>query len=152
MFIAAALAFAAAILIGLGLVLAQIGLRGIAPIAAAAISIPTSTLLFACATPLAIAFGSFPLGDGAWAALPVFAAVGLLYPATVTLLNFESSRRIGSVITGTLGNFTPVVAVAIALVLLNEPLRLAHIAGLCIIVSGVMALTTPRRGSPAHWR
>jgi drug/metabolite transporter (DMT)-like permease len=45
-----------------------------------------------------------------------------------------------------------VVAVAIALVVLQEPLRLAHLAGLAIIVSGVMGLTVPRNGSPAHWR
>ena len=90
------LAIAAAVLIGLGLILAQIGLRGIAPIAAAAISVPTSLLLFALATLLALALGRYPADAQSWQALPVFAAIGLLYPAMVTLLNFESSRRIGS--------------------------------------------------------
>jgi drug/metabolite transporter (DMT)-like permease len=150
---AIALAFASAILIGLGLVLAQIGLRGIAPIAAAAISIPTSMLLFALATLLALVLGRYPVAAQSWQALPMFAAIGLLYPAAVTLLNFESSRRIGSVITGTLGNFTPAVAVALAVLVLDEPLRWAHVIGLAVIVTGVMALTTPRRGGgTAHWR
>ncbi|MPZ55622.1 MAG: EamA family transporter [Rhizobiales bacterium] len=146
------LAIAAAVLIGLGLILAQIGLRGITPIAAAAISVPTSMLLFALATLLALALGRYPVDAQSWQALPIFAAIGLLYPATVTLLNFESSRRIGSVITGTLGNFTPVVAVALAVLVLDEPLRWAHLIGLAVIVAGVMVLTTPRGGGPAHWR
>ena len=42
------LAFAAAFLFGLALVLAQVGLRYVAPLSGAAIAIPSSTALFIC--------------------------------------------------------------------------------------------------------
>jgi hypothetical protein len=51
--ISIALAFGAAVLFGLALVLTQLGLRDVPALAGAAISIPSSTLLFACVTPIA---------------------------------------------------------------------------------------------------
>lgn len=141
------LALAAALCFGLGLVLTQLGLRGITPLGAAAISIPSSTLLF-----LAVAFFALDTAPLSWPALAVFAAVGLLYPATATLLTFEANRRLGPVITGTFGNLAPVFAVAAAVIVLGEPLRLVQIAGLAVILAGVMILTLPRDGAASHWR
>jgi len=100
------LALASAVCYGLGLTLTQFGLRDVPPAAGAAISIPTSTLLFVVAAPIGLA-GTTP----DWTALPIFAAVGLLFPAAATLITFEANRRLGPVMTGSLGNLAPVFAV-----------------------------------------
>ena len=140
------LALASAIGYGLGLTLTQFGLRHVAPATGAAISIPTSALLFVAAAPIGLA-GTSP----AWAALPIFAGVGLLFPAAATLITFAANGRLGPVITGSLGNLAPVFAVLLAFVLLGEPLRLGQMVGLAIILAGVLALSGPRGRPHAGW-
>ena len=144
---AVALALTAAFCFGLGLILSHIGLRGIAPVAGAAISIPTSTVLFVAVAPFTL-----DLGAWSWPAVAIFAAVGLLYPATGTLLTFAANRRLGPVITGTFGNLAPIFAVTLAFLFLGEPVRAGQLVGLAVIVAGVMVLTVPRGGRHAHWR
>ncbi|HEY6704908.1 MAG TPA: hypothetical protein VI010_12475, partial [Xanthobacteraceae bacterium] len=95
--ISIALAFGAAFLFGLALVLTQFGLRDVPPLAGAAISIPSSTLLFACVTPIALRDATI-----AWEAVPIFAAVGLMFPGMVTLLTFAANHALGPVMTGAL--------------------------------------------------
>ena len=135
-----ALAFGAAFLFGLALVLTQLGLRDVPALSGAAISIPSSTLLFVCAAP-------FALGDATvvWGAVPIFAAVGLMFPGTVTLLTFAANHALGPVMTGALGNLAPLFAVALAVALLGEPLHVLQLAGLVVTVAGIVLLTAPRR-------
>jgi drug/metabolite transporter (DMT)-like permease len=140
------LALASALGYGLGLTLTQFGLRDVPPATGAAISIPTSALLFVAAAPLGLA-GTTP----AWSALPIFAAVGLLFPAAATLITFAANQRLGPVIAGSLGNLAPVFAVLLAFVLLGEPIRIGQMAGLAIILAGVLVLTAPRGGAKAGW-
>jgi drug/metabolite transporter (DMT)-like permease len=140
------LALASAVCYGLGLTLTQFGLRDVPPAAGAAISIPTSTLLFVAASPIGLA-GTTP----AWTALPIFAAVGLVFPAAATLITFASNRRLGPVITGSLGNLAPVFAVLLAFVLLGEPLRFGQMLGLAVILAGVLVLTGLRVRPNAGW-
>ena len=140
------LALVSALCYGLGLTLTQFGLRDAPPAAGAAISIPTSALLFVAAAPIGLA-GTTPT----WTALPIFAAVGLVFPAAATLITFEANRRLGPVITGSLGNLAPVFAVLLAFVLLGEPLRLGQMLGLAIILAGVLVLTGLRAGPSAGW-
>jgi drug/metabolite transporter (DMT)-like permease len=144
--LAVLLALASAVGYGLGLTLTQFGLRDVPPATGAAISIPTSALLFVAAAPIGLA-GTTP----AWSALPVFAAVGLLFPAAATLITFAANRRLGPVITGSLGNLAPVFAVLLAFVLLGEPLRLGQMLGLAIILAGVLAITGPPGRAKAGW-
>lgn len=144
--LAVLLALASAVGYGLGLTLTQLGLRHVPPATGAAISIPTSALLFVAAAPIGLA-GATPV----WSALPIFAAVGLLFPAAATLLTFAANRRLGPVITGSLGNLAPVFAVVLAFVLLGEPLRLGQMLGLAIILAGVLALTGPPGRAKAGW-
>jgi len=61
---------------GAGFVLTQLGLRWMPPWVGAAISIPTSTLLFWCLAPFFV-----HLSDGDWKAAALFACVGLVFPA-----------------------------------------------------------------------
>src|SRR5262245_30297207 len=138
-----ALAFGSAFLFGLALVLTQLGLRDVSSLAGAAISIPSSTLLFICVAPFALG-GT----DIVWSAVPIFAAVGLIFPGTVTLLTFAANRLLGPVLTGTLGNLAPLFAVALAVTVLGEPLRAPQLAGLIVTVAGI-ALLTPGRGEAA---
>ena len=140
------LAFASAFFFGLALVLTQFGLRHVAPLSGAAISIPSSTLLFLCMAPAALA-GS----TADWRAVPIFAAVGLLFPGAVTLLTFAANRALGPVITGTLGNLAPVFAVGVAAVLLHEPLQARQVAGLLTIVAGIVMLTATGREDGVRW-
>ena len=141
------LALASALCFGLALTLTQFGLRDATPSAGAAISIPTSTLLFMLAAPYGLA-GSLPQ----WSAVPVFAGVGLLFPAAVTLITFEANRRLGPVVAGSLGNLAPVFAVLLAFLLLGEPLRVGQLLGLAVILAGIAALTAPAGNQITGWR
>lgn len=145
---AVALAFASALCFGVALVLTHIGLRYIPPLPGAAISIPSSMLVFIAIAPIVL--GCCPI---VWAAVPIFAAIGLLYPAAVTLLTFAANRALGPVITSALGNLAPVFAVGFAVFLLGEPLRQAQIGGVLVTVTGVVILSVTRgREGIAHWR
>ena len=141
------LALGSAFCFGVALLLTQFGLRGLSPLSGAAISIPVSTLLLICAAPVALADGHV-----AWAAVPIFAAVGLVFPGVVTLLTFEANRLLGPVITGTLGNLTPLFAVALAVIMLGEPLGLAALSGLLVIVAGIVIMNSSGHAETARWR
>src|SRR6478752_9728591 len=124
-------AFASAGFLGAGVVTAQLGLRTVEPLSGAAISVPSFTLLFLLLSPLILQ--GEPI---VWAGLPIFIAIGLFFPASLTLLTFASNRALGPVITSTLGNLAPLFAVATAVVLLHEPLRPLQFAGLVLAVAG----------------
>ena len=143
---AIAFSFAATFFFGLGLVLTQFGLRHVSPLSGAAISIPTFTVAFACASPLLL-----PGQTIVWSAVPIFAAVGLAFPAVATLLTFAGNRALGPVVTSSLGNLSPLFAVALAVVLLHEPLRPLQFLGLVVIVIGVLVISVRRTGT-RDWR
>jgi drug/metabolite transporter (DMT)-like permease len=117
---------------GAGFVLTQFGLRWMLPWLGVAISIPTSTLLFWCLAP----FFVDPSG-GSLKAIVLFACVGLFFPGTVALLNFESNRVMGPNIAGALSSMTPVFAVLLAVVMLGERIRAPQALGLAAIVVGI---------------
>ena len=140
-------AFASASLLGAGVVTAQFGLRTVEPLSGAAISIPSFTLLFLLASPLLLA------GEPViWSAFPIFVAIGLVFPAMLTLLTFASNSALGPVVTSTLGNLAPLFAVALAVVLLHEPLHAPQFAGLVIAVAGAVIITVTRPRDLGHWR
>lgn len=144
---AIALAFASAGFLGAALVLTQFGLRYVAPLPGAAISIPSFTLAFICLSPILLRGEEIM-----WSAVPIFAAVGLVFPAVLTLFTFESNRLLGPVITGALGNLSPLFAVGLAVILLGEPLRALQFAGLVVIVVGVAVITVTRPQDVRNWR
>jgi drug/metabolite transporter (DMT)-like permease len=139
-------AFASASLLGAGVVTAQFGLRTVEPLSGAAISVPAFTLLFLLASPLLLA------GEPVvWRGLPIFAAIGLVFPAMLTLLTFASNRALGPVVTSTLGNLAPLFAVALAVILLHEPLRALQFGGLVIAVAGAVIITITRPRDLGDW-
>jgi drug/metabolite transporter (DMT)-like permease len=140
-------AFAAAAFIGGGVVLTQFGLRTVHPLSGAAISVPSFTLCFIVLAPWLLR------GDAiVWRAVPIFAAVGLVYPAAVTLSTFAANRALGPVVTSALGNLAPLFSVALAVAVLHEPLRPLQFAGLLIAVLGVLVITVTRTPDMRDWR
>ena len=82
------LAFLSAAFLGGGVVLTQFGLRTIPPLSGAAISVPSFTLCFILLSPMLLRGETI-----VWQAVPIFAVVGLVFPAAVTLLSFASKDR-----------------------------------------------------------
>ena len=140
-------AFASAAFLGAGVVLAQLGLRTVEPLSGAAISVPSFTLLFLLLSPLVL-----PGEPVVWQGLPIFIAIGLFFPASLTFLTFASNRALGPVITSTLGNLAPLFAVTFAVTLLHEPLRSLQFAGLMLAVIGAAIITVTRPRDLGHWR
>ena len=105
---------------------------------------PSATLLFWLSAPFTI--------DPAAAsgkAVAIFAAVGLLFPAAVTILTFAANRRLGPTVAGTLGNLAPLFAVLGAFVVLGERPGAAQLGGLLVIVAGVLLLSWRSRSLDA---
>jgi len=143
--LAIALALFSTVGFGAAFVLTQFGLRWIPPWLGAAFSIPTSTLLFWCLAPLTIDPAEVDLR-----AAGLFAAIGLLFPAAVTLLNFESNRLLGPNIAGAAGGLSPLFAVLLAVMLLGEFLRFWQLAGMVAIVTGIVLMYGGQRQSLTH--
>lgn len=129
------LALVSTLFFGTAFVLTQIALRWMPPWLGAAFSVPTSTLLFWCMAPFTV-----DIGHADTHAIAIFAGVGLLFPATVTLLNFESNRLMGPNIAGALGGLAPLFAVLLAWILLGEGLHLFQLFGIAAIAGGVMLM------------
>ena len=140
-------AFASAGFLGAGVVTAQLGLRTVEPLSGASISVPAFALLFLPLSPLILA------GEPVvWRGLPIFAAIGLVFPAMLTLMTFASNRALGPVVTSTLGNLAPLFAVGLAVVLLHEPLHALQFVGLVIAVAGAVIITVTRPRDFGSWR
>ena len=138
---------AAAAFLGAGLVLTQFGLRTIHPLSGAAISVPSFTLVFLLLSPILLRGETI-----VWHAVPIFIAVGLVFPVLLTILTFASNRALGPVVTGALGNLSPILSVAVAVVLLHEPLRALQFGGLMVCVLGVLTITITRTDDMRDWR
>ena len=126
------LALASMFGLGAGFVLTQFGLRWMVPWLGAVISIPTSTLLFWCLAPFYV-----DPSESKMKAIVLFAFVGLFFPGTVALLNFESNRLMGPNIAGALSSMTPVFAVVLGVVILGERVRTPQLLALAAIVVGI---------------
>jgi drug/metabolite transporter (DMT)-like permease len=140
------LALASAGLFGVALVLTQFGLQHMSPRRGALVSIPTSTALFWLLAPVMLR-----TSEANPSAVAIFLAVGLLFPASVTLLTFEANRRMGPSVAGALGNLTPLFAVGLATLLFNEIPRPQHAVGIAVILAGVAILSVDRAWRGGRW-
>ncbi len=137
---AQSLALVAALCFGLALVMAGFGLRHMTPMAGAAVSVPTTALVLLVLSPWLVDWQGF---DPSAAAL--FAAIGCLFPAAVTVLTFQANRRIGPYLTGALGNLAPVFAVLFAALLLAEAPAPLQAVGIFVVVIGATLLLAGNR-------
>jgi drug/metabolite transporter (DMT)-like permease len=143
---ATTLALISALGLGAGFVLTQFALQWMPPRLGAVYSIPASTVLFWCMAPFTIEIARF---DAPAAIL--FACAGVLFPATVALLNFESNRLMGPNIAASVGGLTPVFAVAFALIVIGESLRMESALGIAAITTGVTLLALANQRAAAAW-
>ncbi len=116
------------------------------PLAGASISIPTTTGILWSLSPFLL-----DLSVRNDTAIGIFAAVGLFFPAAVTLLNFESNRRMGPTAASTISSTAPLFSVAGALIFLHETLTWPVTAGISAIVTGVMILSWSSKGYSRSW-
>jgi drug/metabolite transporter (DMT)-like permease len=128
----------------LALVLTRFGLRSLTPVNGAAISVPTTALLFLALTPLTIDSDAYDAGSAR-----LFVIAGLFFPIAVTLLTYSGNRHLGPSVTGALGNLSPLFAVGLAILLLGETPRSAQAAGMLVIVGGVVLIMLGQARGPA---
>lgn len=142
------LALLAAGFFGLALVLTQFGLRHLAPVQGAAVSVSTTALAFLAASLALVDWSAATLRAGL-----VFAAVGALFPATVTILTFRANQRLGPHVAGALGSLAPLFAVLFAAVILGEIPRWGQVGGVLVVVAGatVLALASARGIGVSAW-
>ena len=139
-------ALLAAACFGAAMVVVKFGLEHMDSTAGAMVSIPTATLLFWALAPLKVNWSDF-----ASPAIAVFAAVGLFFPALVTLLIFEANQRMGPTVSAAVSATAPFFAVAGAILFLDERLTGPIVAGIIAIVGGVVALTWAGNQQRRQW-
>jgi drug/metabolite transporter (DMT)-like permease len=140
-----ALSLCASVLFGLALVLTQYGLQFHSPRLGTALSVPTSAILF-------WVLALFRLNFHGWNtdAAGLFATAGLLL-GVVTLLTFESNRRMGPSVTAALGNLAPLFAIILAIPLFSETPGPIQVLGIVVTVAGVILLSANRTWLDIHW-
>src|SRR5215831_16042334 len=114
------LSLVSAALLGVGAVVARVGIRYASVRVGASISVPITAICFWLISPLLLR-----LEHASLAAAAFFAAIGIFFPAVVTLLNFESTRRLGPSISSAIGSSTALFSAALAVLLLGERLSFA---------------------------
>lgn len=133
---AAAVALASTFCFGGGLITARIGLRNMDARAGAALSVPTATLLFVLASPFAL-----DLAGISAQAVAVFAVVGLVFPAVVTMLTFRATALLGPTIASSISATAPIFAIAAAWLVLGERVPAKAAVSVLGVVAGVAILT-----------
>lgn len=133
---ALALSVSSSFCFGVALITSRIGLRSLDARSGAAISVPTATLLFALAAPFALEAAGFTWHAALW-----FAAVGVFFPALVTLLTFRSNEQLGPTITSAVSSTAPLFAVLAAVLLLGETVPGQALFACLAIVGGAIVLT-----------
>jgi len=138
-----ALAALSAFCFAAGLLTARVGLRTLDARSGAAISIPTAALLFLLLAPFTIDAG----GIDARAVL-LFAAVGVFFPALVTLLTFRSNHLLGPTITSTVAGTSPLFALLAAAWFLGEEVPARAAVAALGVVAGIALLSWRRAALP----
>jgi len=140
------LAALAAFLFGAAVVGTRFGLRYVPGPVGASISVPFSALLFWLSSPFMLHTAGW-----SWPALGIYLVIGLFFPTAVTLLLFESIRRMGPTVAGSLSSTAAVFALFTAIAFLGEPLTLQVALGTAAIVAGVIAFTGGQGAAPRRW-
>lgn len=142
------LACASAALFGAMTVALRLGLHRVPDVRLATVSTIVPALGVALAATLVEAARPGPLGlGGAWP----FLLAGVLAPGGSQILFTIAVREAGPARTSVAVGTAPLASVAIALVLLGEPLRAPLVAGAVLIVAGGIALIH-EQGRPDHVR
>jgi drug/metabolite transporter (DMT)-like permease len=141
----AVLALCASLFLGLALVLTQFGLRYVRPSEGILVSIPLVTVIVWLAV-LIVGLEGFDVRAAA-----VFFAIGLFYPAAVTMLTYQANHLMGPAVAGALGSLAPLFAVLGAMLLFGEWPAPLQTFGILTIVLGVVLLSVSRGGLTRAW-
>ena len=135
------LAMLSSLCFGVALVTGRVGLRTLDARSGASISIPVATILFALAAPVALDSTGFSIE-----AILIFAAVGVFFPALVTILTFRSNEHLGPTITGAVSGTAPLFALLAAGLLLGENIP-PQAALSCVAIAAGIALLSWKQKS-----
>lgn len=130
------IALLSSVCFAVALVTSRVGLRLLDARTGAAISIPTATVLFILATPFALDTSGLDLR-----AVVLFAAVGLFFPVSVTLLTFRSNELLGPTVTGAVSGTAPLFALLTASLFLGEQVPPQAAVSALGVVAGVALLS-----------
>jgi drug/metabolite transporter (DMT)-like permease len=136
-----ALAVLASVCFGVGLVTSRVGLRTLDARSGAAISIPVAAALFLLAAPFAIDLAGFDVRAAA-----LFAAIGVFFPALVTLFTFRSNEELGPTVTGAVSGTAPIFALAGAALVLGERIPPAAAVAAVGVGAGIALMSWSARG------
>ena len=141
----ALLALGSALLFAVGIQLTRIGLRHTDTGSAALIQIGSATAVYWLAAPLFVEahYWRSP-------AVILFAVIGLFRRALSAFLAVEGTQRLGPTISSTAASTAPLFAVAAGVMLLDENLSAAVVAGTAGIIAGVAVLSW-RGGAQPDW-
>jgi drug/metabolite transporter (DMT)-like permease len=126
------------------MIVSRVGLRFIDARAGAATSIPTATVLFLLASPFAFDTSGFT-----WRAGLIFAAIGVFFPAVVTMIIFRSNELLGPTTTSSISGTAPLFALIAAGLLLGEKIPPQAALSAIGVVIGVVLLTWKPRAQRA---
>ncbi|MDO8299034.1 DMT family transporter [Lacisediminimonas sp.] len=131
---------------GIAMIVSRVGLRFIDARAGAATSIPTATVLFLLASPFAFDTSGFT-----WRAAFIFAAIGVFFPAVVTMIIFRSNELLGPTTTSSISGTAPLFALIAAGLLLGEKIPPQAALSAIGVVIGVVLLTWKPRAQRADF-
>lgn len=78
------------------------------------------------------------ISPAAWLWVACLALVSTVIPS---FMISEAIARVGSAQTGIVGTLGPVITIVLAIVILGEPFTLYHLAGIALVMTGVLLLT-----------
>jgi drug/metabolite transporter (DMT)-like permease len=141
----AVLALCASLFLGLALVVTQFGLRYVRPSEGILVSIPLVTAIVWLSV-LIVGLEGFDVRAAA-----VFFAIGLFYPAAVTMLTYQANHLMGPAVAGALGSLAPLFAVLGGILLFGEWPAPLQTFGILTIVLGVVLLSVSRGDLTRAW-
>lgn len=133
------LALLSAVCYGLALIVGRVALRHLDTRAGSAISVPTATLMFVLAAPFTVDPSEVTLRG-----FLCFAALGVVFPAAVTVLTFRSNERLGPTMTSAVFGTSPLFAILAAGLFLGEEVPPQAAASALGIAAGVGLLSWKR--------
>ncbi|MFL6652592.1 MAG: DMT family transporter [Sulfurifustaceae bacterium] len=133
------LAVLSSLCFGIALVTGRIGLRTLDTLSGVAISIPTAMLIFVAVSPFVLDLKGFNLP-----AVLVFAAVGIFFPAVVTMITFRSNVLLGPTVTGAVSGTSPLFALVAVHLFLGEHVPTEAVVASIAVFAGVGLLSRGR--------
>jgi drug/metabolite transporter (DMT)-like permease len=140
------LALAAAVCFALGQVLIQFGLRTVPSWRSPLYSIGGSAVLAWLFAAVFVDWRQLHLE-----ATAIFAGVGLIFPVFVSILSVRSNEKLGPAVASAAGNVAPLFAVLGAILFLGERPGPGQVAGLALVVLGVVLLALRGGSGGRRW-